>query len=250
MRESILQMRERLGRPLVMGHRGAMGHAPENTMRSFKLAAEMQCDAVELDVHLTSDGHLVVIHDDTLDRTTNGSGPVEALTLEQVKALDAGSHFHSDFAGERVPTLEEVLVWGAEVGMPVVIEVKPTRQIEQVIEALDALVTRLDAGENVAFISFDHHIPLGIKKRQRHWMTGALYVARVVDPVGLAGAAQANGLLPHFMYLTPDLVAQAHAERLWVGTWCPNNEGELQHAIAMGADMIGTNYPDRLWKLL
>ncbi|MFP5501549.1 MAG: glycerophosphodiester phosphodiesterase [Candidatus Sericytochromatia bacterium] len=249
MKESILQLRERLGRPLIMGHRGAMGHAPENTMASFQLAKDMGVDAIELDVHLSADGHLIVIHDETVDRTTDGTGAVEGLTLEQIKKLDAGSHFDARFKGEAVPTLEEVLIW-ARGQMPVVIEMKPTRKIEAVVEAAIALVERMGMGEEVAFISFDHHIPLGIKKRQRHWMTGALYVGRVVDPVGMAGAAQVNGLLPHFGFLTPDLIEQAHAERLWVGCWCPNTEAELQHAIAMGADMIGTNYPDRLKQLL
>lgn len=250
MSETILEMRERLGRPLIMGHRGAMGHAPENTMASFRLAHEMGVEAVECDIHLTADGHLVVIHDDTVDRTTNGTGSVEALTLAEIEALDAGSSYDARFAGEKVPTLEALLSWGKAVGMPVIIEVKPTFQIETVIEKLVETVERLGVGEQIAVISFDHHIPLGIKKRQRNWVAGALYVGRMVDPVGVARAAQANGVLPHFMYVTPDLIKTMHDERMWVGTWCPNSERELQHAIAMGADMIGTNYPDRLRKLL
>lgn len=247
--ESILQYRQRLGRPLVMGHRGAMGYAPENTMASFELAKSMGVDAIELDVHLSKDGHLMVIHDETLDRTTSGSGPIEAFTRDEILALDAGSKFDAKFAGERVPTLEGVLSW-AKGNLPVVIEVKLQRDWEKTVEAVIELVDRLEVGDQIAVISFDHFIPRGVKKRRPHWQAAALYVGRVVDPVGLAGATLANGLLPQFMFVTPDLVAAMHAEGKWVGCWCPNSEGELKHAIAMGADMIGTNYPDRLMKLL
>src|SRR4051812_14929099 len=95
--ESLMALKERLGRPLIMGHRGAMGHAPENTMASFRKAVELGVEAIELDVHLTSDGKLVVIHDETLDRTTDGQGPVVAKTLAELKALDAGSWFKPEF---------------------------------------------------------------------------------------------------------------------------------------------------------
>jgi glycerophosphoryl diester phosphodiesterase len=247
--ESILEYRERLGRPLVMGHRGAMGYAPENTMASFELAYKMGVDAVELDVHLSKDGHLVVIHDESVDRTTDGAGAVNHLTLSELRALDAGAKYDAQFAGQRIPTLEEVLVW-ADGKLPVIIECKIQPDWEAVVEALVSLVDRLDASDRVAFISFDHFIVRGLKKRRPHWQAGALYLGRVVDPVGVAGAALVNGLLPHFAYLSPDVVAAAHAERLWVGTWCPNSEAELGWAIKAGADMIGTNYPDRLLKLL
>jgi len=243
--ESILAKKKALGRPLIMGHRGAMGHAPENTLASFKLAVEMGVEAVELDTHLTSDGHLVVIHDESVDRTTNGTGEVASMTLAELQALDAGSKFDAAFAGERIPTLEEVLNW-AKGTVPVVIEVKFNRQAEAVVHACVALIDKLGMGEDVAFISFDHIVPLAIKQARPTWTTGVLYVARVVDPAGLAGAARANGILPMWGLLTPDVVAQAHAAGLWVGTWAPNTEGELRHAVAMGADMIGTNYPDRL----
>jgi glycerophosphoryl diester phosphodiesterase len=94
-------------------------------------------------------------------------------------------------------------------------------------------------------ISFDHNVSFGVKAMRPNLVTAALYVGRPVDPVGLAKAAKADGLLPMFGMLTPDQVEKAHAAGLWVGTWAPNTEGELKHAVAMGADMIGTNYPAR-----
>ncbi|HEY9722675.1 MAG TPA: glycerophosphodiester phosphodiesterase family protein [Oscillatoriaceae cyanobacterium] len=247
--DSILALRERLGRPLVMGHRGAMGHRPENTMASFQLAREMGADAVECDVHLSKDGHLIVMHDETVDRTTSGHGAIAALTLEEIKRLDAGSKFAPEFAGESVPTLEELLVWAKD-KLPVVIELKLGKDAVRIAEACITLVERLGMGAQVAFISFDHFVPREIKKRQPHWQVGILYVGRLVDPVGAAGAALANGMLPQWQFLTPDLVEAAHRERLWVGVWSPNTEPELRYAIANGADMIGTNYPDRLVAIL
>lgn len=247
--DSILALRERLGRPLVMGHRGAMGHRPENTMASFELAREMGADAVECDVHLSKDGHLIVMHDEAVDRTTNGHGAIADLTLAEIKQLDAGTKYAPEYAGEPVPTLEELLTW-AKGRLPVVIELKLGKDAVRIAEACIALVDRLEMGDHVAFISFDHFVPREIKKRRPHWQVGLLYVARLVDPVGAAGAALANGLLPQWQFLTPDLVEAAHRERLWVGVWSPSTETELRYAIANGADMIGTNYPDRLVALL
>ncbi|MDB5097777.1 MAG: glycerophosphoryl diester phosphodiesterase [Cyanobacteria bacterium RYN_339] len=242
--ETLMAKKKELGRPLIMGHRGAMGTAPENTMASFKQAVALGVEAVELDVHLSKDGRLVVIHDESVDRTTDGTGEVADLTLAELKALDAGSWFDAKFAGERIPTLEEVLAWAKDV-VPVVIEVKFNRHIEQIVQATVMEVERLGAAGNVAVISFDHNVSFGVKSLRPDWMSGVLYVGRLVDPVGLAQASKANGLLPMWGMLTPDQVEKAHAAGLWVGVWAPNTEAELKHAIAMGADMIGTNYPAR-----
>jgi glycerophosphoryl diester phosphodiesterase len=242
--ETLMAKKKELGRPLIMGHRGAMGTAPENTMASFKQAVELGVEAIELDVHLSKDGKVVVIHDETVDRTTNGSGEVAELTLAELQALDAGSWFDPKFAGERIPTLEEVLAWAKGV-VPVVIEVKFNRQLEAIVKATIAEVERLGAADRVAVISFDHHVSHGVKGARPNIITAALYVGRLVDPVGLAAAAKADGLLPMWGLLTPDQVEKAHAAGLWVGCWAPNTEAELKHAVAMGADMIGTNFPAR-----
>src|SRR5512145_1023455 len=100
-------MLETLPRPVIFAHRGASAHAPENTLAAFELAIAQQADAVELDVKLTADGQVIVFHDSTVDRTTNGHGKVQDMTLAELKALDAGSFLGSQFAGEKIPTLEE-----------------------------------------------------------------------------------------------------------------------------------------------
>ena len=100
----------------IFAHRGSKGTHPENTLASFKEAVRVGSDGIELDVHLTKDGHLVVIHDETVDRTTNGTGEIRSLTLAEIKELDAGSWFHNKYAGEKIPTLEEVLLLLTELG--------------------------------------------------------------------------------------------------------------------------------------
>jgi glycerophosphoryl diester phosphodiesterase len=246
----LMRLKADLGRPLVMGHRGAMGHAPENTMASFRLAHELGVEAVELDVHLSADGVLVVHHDETLDRTTDGTGELAALTLAQLQQLDAGRWFSPEFGGERIPTLEEVLLWARGVSLPVVVEFKRNPNVRAIVEAAVTLVDRLGAAEDVAFISFDHFVVLGLKQARPGWCTGVLYAARPVDAVHLATSAQADGLLPNFAFVERDMVDAAHAAGKWVGCWAPNTERELGYALMQGVDMIGTNFPDRLHALV
>jgi glycerophosphoryl diester phosphodiesterase len=144
---------------IVVAHRGASGHAPENTMESFQLAVEAGADAIELDVHLTADEKLAVIHDDTLDRTTNATGAISDLTVAKIRKADAGAQFTAPdgshpFAGRRlkVPTLSEVLDWLPE-GIGLVVEVKARRAVDACVEALRSSAVR--AAGRASLISFD-----------------------------------------------------------------------------------------------
>jgi glycerophosphoryl diester phosphodiesterase len=112
--------------PRVIGHRGACGLAPENTVASFRKAAELGVRWVEFDVHLSADGVPVIIHDDTVNRTTSGRGKVAALTLAELQGLDAGTWFQPRFRGEHVPTLEEIVMLLGKVGLGAVVEIKPS----------------------------------------------------------------------------------------------------------------------------
>jgi glycerophosphoryl diester phosphodiesterase len=144
---------------LVVAHRGASGDAPENTMLAYQQAVEMGADAIELDVHLTKDGKLAVIHDETLDRTTNLAGPVAAKTMAQIRRADAGYHFEGPdasfpFRGKklRVPTLPEVLEWLPE-GIGLVVEIKAPESTAATVEALRG--SKVRAANAVTVISFD-----------------------------------------------------------------------------------------------
>ncbi len=111
--------------PIIIGHRGACGHAPENTLASFRAAADLGVAWVEFDVKLTGDDELIILHDDSLDRTTTGQGPVAGHTLAEIQRLDAGLFFGEAFRGEKVPSLDEALVVLQDLNMGAVVEIKP-----------------------------------------------------------------------------------------------------------------------------
>jgi glycerophosphoryl diester phosphodiesterase len=228
-----------------------MGHCPENTMVSFAKAVALGADWVELDVHLTRDGALAVIHDDTLDRTTTGRGFVRDHTLAELKQLDAGSWFAPQYAGERIPALDEVLAWARGHGVMVDVEIKnaPFRYPgieEAVVGALD----RHNMGEHAIVISFDHSTVRRVKALDPRVATGVLYAARPVDPLGLAQRADADALLPHWAYVTPEDVRTAHAAGLAVMPWVSSDPRVLKDLIEAGVDAIGTNHPDVLRRIV
>src|SRR3984893_12915507 len=204
-----LSLRQRLeqerGRVWVVGHRGAMGHRPENTFASFEYGLELGADWIELDVHLTRDGALAVIHDESVDRTTDGHGLVRDHTLAELKLLNAGAWFGPAYAGQSIPTLDVVLAWARQRGTVVDIEIKNAPIYyagieEAVVKALE--VARMS--EQVIVISFDHTAVARVKSLDPRIATGVLYACRPVDGgIGLARQANADAVLPHWAYVTP-----------------------------------------------
>jgi glycerophosphoryl diester phosphodiesterase len=233
-------LRER-GRLWVVGHRGAMGYCPENTLASFERGLELGADWIELDVHLSADGELIVIHDETLERTTNGHGLVREHTLAELRTLDAGN-------GQRLMTLDEVLDWASGRETVVDIEIKNAPVYYAGIEdAVVASVRKAEMLEQVIVISFDHTAVKRVKTLEPRIATGVLYACRPTDGgVGLAHAAGADAVLPHWAYVTADDVALAHAADLAVAPWASSDPVVLRHLIACGVDAIGTNHPDVL----
>lgn len=232
------------GPVLRVGHRGAKGHAPENTFASFNLAVQMGVSAVETDVHLSHDGEVVLIHDHTVDRTTDGHGYVKDLTLAALKELDAGAWFDPRFAGERIPTLGELLGW-AKGRVAVAIEIKNGPiYYSGIAGKVIRLLREHDMLGEALLISFDHLVLREAKMLAPEVASGLLYVARLVDPVGAAHASGASALHPNWAFVTPDLVETAHAAGLAVSPWCPNDAPTLRALTAMGVDSIGTDYPE------
>lgn len=223
-----------------------MGHAPENTMASFRKAVEQGVDAIELDVHLTADDAVVVIHDPFLERTTNGRGSVREHTLEDVRALDAGSWFGPEFAGEQVPTLGEVLAWARERCI-VDIEIKggpsPYRGIEaRVVE----LLRRHGMIDRAIVISFDHPTTQRVKWLAPELATGVLYACRPIDPVSLARTAGADAILPHWSHCDAEQVAVARAAGLSVHAWATSDPSQIRELLQIGVDSVCSNHPDRV----
>jgi glycerophosphoryl diester phosphodiesterase len=230
---------------LIIAHRGASGNAPENTIAAFSLAVDQGADVIDLDVHMTADGYPVVIHDATLDRTTDGTGLVRSRTLAELRRLDAGSWFHNRFAGERVPTLEEVVEWAKD-RIALSIEVKSTPSRYRGIEAsVTGVLERQDAVLDHEVFSLDHLCMTRFKAREPRLLTGVRYSADPVDHNALATAAGATVLHPMLHYLRPDAVRDAHAASLLVFAQTVDEPQDIRDMAALGVDGITTNFPSR-----
>ena len=224
-----------------IAHRGASRYAPENTLAAVRLALEHGVSAVECDVHRSKDGHLVVIHDQTVDRTTDGRGPVVSHTLAELRRLDAGRWFAPEFAGERISALDEVLevVRGRAV-LQLEIKNGPIfyEGIErQVIEA----VTRRGMEDDVLLISFDHESLRTARALSRAIATGILYAARLVDGPAAAKAAGADALCLDWRFATDSVVAAGHGAGLGVFVWTVDDEDVARRFLALGVDGITSN---------
>ena len=231
-------------RVLVMGHRGARGLAPENTIASFESARKIGVDCVELDVHVSKDADLIVMHDATVDRTTDGHGYIKDMSLSEIKALDAGSWFDPRYTGETAPTLTEVLEW-SKGEMPLAIELKGGFEQGLVHRVID-LLWRYDMANDVILISFNHRALQHVKALTPEIRTGILYVARLVDSIAVARRSVADALHPNWNYVDRELVLETHTAGLALSTWTVNEPEDMRTLIEMGVDSIGTDYPDRL----
>ncbi len=222
----------------IMGHRGAAAYEPENTLLSVRRALEMGVAAVEIDVQLTRDGRLAVIHDETVDRTTNGRGMVHDFTLAELKRLDAGK-------GEPVPALEQVadLVMGRA---HLMVELKQP-------EAAPALLTFFQERQFFAHahvISFWHPVLKRLKEAEPRLKTGVLMVGCPADPAGVARAARADALVLNYRYVNKELVNGAHREGLEVMVWNIDSPGILEPYLALDLDAICTNRPQEIIEYL
>jgi len=231
---------------LNVAHRGASALAPENTMAAFEKAVELGADVIELDLHLSRDGELVAIHDDTLDRTTDGHGPVHQRSLAELMRLDAGRWFGEGFAGQRIPTLAQVLDRFAG-KVPLALEIKAGSTFfpgieERVVSAL----RRHAAIDQAAVASFDHHALRRLKEIEPTIRTAALLVGRPVALSALAGPARANGLALEASFVTRSEVEACRAAGLKLVVWVVNDPAQMRHFIRLGVDGIITDRPDLL----
>ena len=235
--------------PLILGHRGASAYAPENTLTAFRLALEQGADGIELDVTLTADGVPVVIHDDTVDRTTNGHGPVRALRLAELKGLEAGypARFGRQFAGVRIPTLAEVFEACGE--QPVInVELKhdrsPGRQLAR--RVVDLIHAHGRQGR-VILSSFQFSSLGRVKALDPAVPVGLLYFAPMFGP-RLAQLLARR--LPHEAHhpaaqgLTIKDIAWCHQHGYRVNAWTVDDEPGLRRLMADGVDGLITDRPD------
>ena len=228
--------------PLVIAHRGASGTCPENTLIAFARAAALGAHMIELDVQLTRDGAVVVMHDWTLERTTDGSGAVCDRTLAEIRGLDAGAWFGSAFRGTRVPTLAEVL---AAVGLRVNVELKPVGDDGLEARAL-AVVESAGALARVVFSSFEAGALERLRARTVRATLAVLWdEGPVVDAVARAQRVGARALHLRKDRTSPDALAAAAAAGLPVRAWTVNERGEMDRLVAAGVEGIFTDFPER-----
>ena len=232
-------------RPLVFGHRGASHAAPQNTLAAFRAAAEVGADGVELDVYLTADGVPVVIHDEEVSGTTDGSGYITEMTLPQVKELDAGATFGPTFVGERIPTLEEVM---AEVGDRLLlnIELKPSPRQHGLEEAVAALVERMGMTRRLWFSSFRPYLLYTIRKFASDVPCGMLYDPMSFASRFLGGITPHEALHPQLMLIRRGMVRRTHRRGMKLVAWTVDGVADAERMADWGVDVVITNEPARL----
>ena len=259
------------GLPLLIAHRGASELAPENTLAAFRLAAESGADIVELDVHLSSDGHVIVIHDKCLQRTTDAWGAVSRKSLAQFKALDAGSWFGAEFAGEPIPTLTEVLAWARERHPPMLLMVElkgGSRFLKRgLVEKSVQLIVEHDMAEHVTFIASYYaflerarvvapHIAAGtivklgwfdrlllpyLLRRRPGLEQAGMVRGRLLRPVATSCALGVNSLSIPATALTASLIEASHAAGLAVNPG--GKRWDYAAVIALGVDTVSADDP-------
>ena len=230
---------------LIIAHRGASGHAPENTMAAFRKAVAFGSTFIETDLQLSRDARFVAIHDETVNRTTNGQGKVHNMTLGALRQLDAGSWFASEFVGERIPTLEEILEFAKKNDVVFYLELKPSGSWG----GEHALISALRESGEVAravIISFDHQILASLRKIEPTLMTGVLYDGQIPDPLKVAADMGARQIAVRGDLVTPHLIEEAHKQDLQVVCWTVNHPAHIRLLLGAGVDGIMSDYPDRL----
>lgn len=235
------------GSPLIFAHRGASAHAPENTLAAFELAFQQNADVIELDSKLSADGHVVVIHDQSVDRTTNGFGRVSELTLAGLRELDAGSHFSATFHGEQIPTLEEVLsIFAGRILLN--IELTNYRSpFDDLPMKVAELIDQCDSETQILVSSFHpitlrrfHHLlpsnPIGFLAKRgaagaisRSWIGSALIPFQAIHP--------------EKSDVTPVLISKAHQAGKRVHPFTVNSADDMAKLSSLNVDGIITDDP-------
>lgn len=242
----------RFDSPLLIAHRGGSLEVPENTMAAFQHAVSVGMRMVELDVQMARDGELVVIHDETVDRTTNGTGPVGSFTLEELQKLDGGSKFHPRYAGEKIPTLREVFDLCVSAGVGVVVEIKHPELYPGMEEKVVALIGEmwLRGAENIWCISFDHESIRRLRKLDPVLPLGYLYEPYATQFVHADDTVQA--FCPYYRtpLQFPEQVAQAHEMGKLVLVYTVDDPADIRALSEVGVDGMVTDVPAALLQIL
>jgi glycerophosphoryl diester phosphodiesterase len=249
-------LRSRKNRPFIVAHRGCSGRAPENTLSAFELALKLGADMLECDVRLSRDGEVVVFHDRNLNRTTNGKGPLEEHTLDQLKQLDAGSWFDRNFSGERIPTLGQVLELIEDRSF-LIIELKanpPESQSHLCLQERVVQVIHERRAEQRVFLgSFNHRLMRELKQRHPELNTGIIYKA-VRDlgrrPSRLVSRAMADAFVCGRWWVSRKFLHDLDSHGIPLFVYTVNRTRDAERLARLNVAGIITNYPDVVKKAL
>lgn len=233
-------------KPIIIAHRGASAYAPENTMPSFRKALALGAEGIELDVQMTKDGYLVVIHDESIDRTSNGAGRVVDMTFEELRQFDYGKWFAPEFTGEPIPLLQEVLTllrdWDGVLNIEIKNNEIPYPGIE---EKLIKMIRQNDFSERVIFSSFNHEGIRRVHEMAPKARTGLLYSFSLSKvPYQQAPGYGTNGVHPYYMSVNDKMVRFCHDNGLAVNPYTVDKPAAIKRLIHLGVDGIITNQPN------
>ena len=231
--------------PLVWAHRGASYDAPENTLEAFRLAWKMGADGIELDVHLSADGELVVAHDETVDRCSSGTGRIVDMTLAELKELDFSNH-KPGYRGVKVPTLEEAYALVKPTGMTVNVELKTGIVLYEGIEAKCAsLAKAIGMQDRVFYSSFNHYSLLLMKEADKDARIAPLYQEAMVSPWDYAVRIGAQAIHPFYPTMaTPGIMKHLEETGVLCNPWTVDGEIQLAWMKQLGVNAVITNRPD------
>jgi len=217
----------------IIGHRGALEYAPENTMLSFEKAVELGANAIEGDFRMTRDGACVCIHDETVDRTTNGKGRVEEMTLSEIRKLDAG-------AGQKVPTLAEFVQFAIQKKVLGFVEINSPGMEPAV---LDVIQEQKATKENIVIISFFPETLKNVIKLNNKLPLGLIFSIAAENIISVAAEIPCSSILPEKSLVTKELVETAHTNRLAVIPWNANTAEEAKKLENLDVDSLATDQP-------
>jgi len=232
-------------------HRGASAYFPENTMLSFEKAIEFCCTGIETDVQLTKDGVLVLIHDEMVNRTTNGKGFVKDYNYKELVKLDAGSWMGEEFTGIKIPTVEQLICLTKDKNIIINFEIKSGIVIyEDIEQKLIDMIYKHKINHKVILSSFNHYSLAKCKEISSEINTGILYMEGLYKPYNYAKTVGANAIHPHFYAVNEEVIKEAKKHNIKTNVFTVDNEEHMKAFLAMKVDGIITNYPDKLHKIM
>lgn len=225
-------------------HRGFSGKYPENTMLAFKKAIEEGADGIENDVHYTKDGVLVVIHDEKVDRTTNGSGYIKDMTYEEISALDA-SYTFEEFGVQHVPTLREYFELVKDKDIVTNIELKTgVYEYPGIEKMVYDMIKEFDIKDRIIISSFNHYSILRMKAIDPTIKCGLLEESWLVNAGAYVASTGVECYHPMYKNMTPEVVKEIKSHGLEINTWTVNDKSEIREMFERGVDSVISNYPD------